>query len=487
MTSPLPSKKLSLSWQNCSAILPQDKAEQDAWLIQLMSQQQHQDYALWFDSTAAAHDNSRFHILLKQPDFYLQASDQGSEIKWLNPALEIPSLLAEFDPQTPFLTAAKQLHNKLQQQVEVAVHQDIPFNGGFAGYLSYDLGRQLEQLPQSNAVEYQTPIAGLGFYTTALVLDKQQQQLWLLAPSKQHQSVLQSWLNPDNEAQPRSSAIPFKLTSTWRSNMQRSEYQQRFAQVREFLLAGDCYQINLAQRYSASYEGSEWQAYLRIRQQNAAPFSAFMRLPQGCLLSVSPERFLAVNSNQQVETKPIKGTRPRFADPAADRNSREALKQSAKDQAENLMIVDLLRNDLSRSCLPDSIEVPHLFAIESFPAVHHLVSTIRGQLDPQKSVFELYQGAFPGGSITGAPKVRAMQIIEQLEPNRRNIYCGSMVYFSLCGSSDSSITIRTLLAEANQLYCWAGGGLVIDSNESDEYQETLDKVARILPILEQSS
>lgn len=483
MTQDLNARKEKLSWTAYSDVLPENSAAVDSWLATIMANHQQQPYSLWLDSAATAHANSRFHILLKQPRCFIQATETGAELTACDVSWITPELSAEIAAAPSFLAAADKLNQCLQQHYTVTPHPQIPFNGGLAGYLSYDLGRQIERLPAINHREYQTPVAGLGFYSEALVVDQKQHQLWVLAAANQHQHVLESWLNPTAEAAPQT---PFSLTSGWQSNMDASSYKQRFERVHEYLLAGDCYQINLAQRFKASYQGDEYQAYLRLREQNAAPFSAFMRLPGSSILSVSPERFLAVDAQRRVETKPIKGTRPRATDTAADQQAIQALQQSEKDRAENLMIVDLLRNDLSRSCLPGTVDVPHLFAIESFPAVHHLVSTVKAQLDPNKSVIDLYQGAFPGGSITGAPKVRAMQIIEELEPNRRSVYCGSMLYLSLCGSSDSSITIRTLLAESGQLYCWAGGGLVVDSQSDAEYQETLDKVARILPILESS-
>ena len=482
MTQVLNAQKEKLSWTEFADILPPSNAAIDTWLAQTMAKHQQQPYSLWFDSAAGNHNNSRFHILLKQPRCFLQATPTGAQLIDSNDAWITRELSEQVAAAPSFLAAAKQLNEVLRNYFTLTPHPHIPFNGGLAGYLSYDLGRQIEQLPCINDTEYQTPVAGLGFYSEALVVDKQQRELWILAPDNRHQPVLDSWLN--TQAPSRSSRLPFALTSRWQSNMDRDAYAQRFNRVHQYLLAGDCYQINLAQRFSAAYEGDEYHAYLRLREQNGAPFSAFMRLPNSSILSVSPERFLSVDSHGRVETKPIKGTRPRSADAKTDQRALAALQQSEKDRAENLMIVDLLRNDLSRSCLPGTVEVPHLFAIESFPAVHHLVSTVKAQLDPQKTVLDLYEGAFPGGSITGAPKVRAMQIIEELEPNRRSVYCGSMLYLSLCGSSDSSITIRTLLAEHGILHCWAGGGLVIDSQRDDEYQETLDKVARILPVLE---
>ncbi|WP_249358914.1 aminodeoxychorismate synthase component I, partial [Citrobacter sp. wls718] len=276
---------------------------------------------------------------------------------------------------------------------------------------------------------------------------------------------------------------PFMLTSAWQSNMSRAQYGEKFRQVQRYLHSGDCYQVNLAQRFQAQYQGDEWLAFERLNQANRAPFSAFIRLEEGAILSLSPERFIQLE-NRQIQTRPIKGTLPRLDSPDADRQQAQRLANSPKDRAENLMIVDLMRNDIGRVAVPGSVKVPELFVVEPFPAVHHLVSTITARLPESLHATDLLRAAFPGGSITGAPKVRAMEIIDELEPHRRNAWCGSVGYLSFCGNMDTSITIRTLTATDGQLYCSAGGGVVADSQEDAEYQETFDKVNRILHQLE---
>ncbi|MGL5336804.1 MAG: anthranilate synthase component I family protein, partial [Enterovibrio sp.] len=215
---------------------------------------------------------------------------------------------------------------------------------------------------------------------------------------------------------------------------------------------------------------------------NQAPFSAFMRFGNYTLLSLSPERFLQLSA-QKISTKPIKGTRPRCADQQEDLSQINELKSSLKDRAENLMIVDLLRNDMSKVALPHTVKVPKLFEIESFTSVHHLVSTIEASLAADKNRGDLLQASFPGGSITGAPKVRAMQIIDEIEPHRRTAYCGSLGYLCRNGNMDLNIAIRTVVAIDGSLYVWAGGGIVIDSEPLAEYQETFHKLSKILPIL----
>ena len=280
----------------------------------------------------------------------------------------------------------------------------------------------------------------------------------------------------------------FSLTNNWQSNMDKASYDEKFQHVQNYLLSGDCYQINLAQRFSANYQGNEFDAYCALRETNKAPFSAFLRFENSSVLSISPERFLQKNESK-VQSKPIKGTKPRSDNPKVDQQNSIDLLNSEKDRAENLMIVDLLRNDISKVCVPGSVKVPKLFDIESFPAVHHLVSTVEGELSKEYQATDLLAASFPGGSITGAPKIRAMEIIDELEPHQRSIYCGSIGYISACGNMDTNITIRTLLCEKNTIsnestiYCWAGGGVVADSKVDCEYQETFDKVNKILPVL----
>ncbi|MFL9594552.1 aminodeoxychorismate synthase component I [Aeromonas veronii] len=355
----------------------------------------------------------------------------------------------------------------------------LPFIGGALGLFGYDLGRRFERLPVQAAADIAVPDMAVGIYDWALLRNVATGD-WQLVHWGDEAGLAKrlAWL----EQQQTKPAPAFALQGSWQSNMSRAEYGEKFARIQEYLAAGDCYQINLTQRFSAPYQGDEWQAYCLLATANKAPFSAFIRLPESALLSLSPERFLLLDG-RHIETKPIKGTRPRHPDPATDRQVARELAQADKDRSENLMIVDLLRNDIGRVSRPGSVSVPHLFAVESFPAVHHLVSTIHGELDARWQGVDLLRACFPGGSITGAPKIRAMEIIEELEPQRRNAYCGSIGYLSQHGRMDTSICIRTLIAEAGRLHCWAGGGIIADSDADSEYQETYDKVARILPPL----
>lgn len=356
-------------------------------------------------------------------------------------------------------------------------HPDLPFLGGALGLFGYDLGRHFEKIPHLAQASIRTPDMAVGIYDWALIADRHQKRLTLLCWGDIAARL--SWL----ESQSVPLREPFRLTSAWQSNMTREQYGRNFRQVQEYLLSGDCYQVNLAQRFSASYCGDEWQAFEKLNEANRAPFSAFLRLEESAILSLSPERFILL-AGKKIQTRPIKGTLPRLADASEDAKQAEKLACSPKDRAENLMIVDLLRNDIGRVAVPGSVRVPELFVVEPFPAVHHLVSTITADLPDTLQATDLLRACFPGGSITGAPKVRAMEIIEELEPHRRNAWCGSIGYISFCGNMDTSITIRTIVAQSGKLYCSAGGGIVADSTEDGEYQETFDKVNRILPTLE---
>ncbi|GLR63195.1 aminodeoxychorismate synthase component I [Marinospirillum insulare] len=361
----------------------------------------------------------------------------------------------------------------------------LPFIGGWLGYWSYDAGRLFEDLPQEASQDIHLPLIRMGYYQWALVTDHQLEQTWLVGEVSQHLATeiatrLKSIQAEAVTNQPES----FKLTQPFVSNLSYAGYQKRFNQVQDLLRSGDTYQVNLAQRFTASYQGDIYQAWHSLRQQIAAPFSAFMDFGDATILSLSPERFLQASATGLVETKPIKGTRPRGKTQQEDQQLAEELLNSKKDQAENLMIVDLLRNDLGRVCQPGSIQVPDLFTLESYTNVHHLVSRITGQLAKGKDNLDLLKASFPGGSITGAPKLRAMQIIDQLEPSQRSVYCGSIGYLDRRGGMDFNIAIRTFIAHQGQLHISAGGGLVADSNGSQEYQETLDKVARLIRCLE---
>lgn len=366
---------------------------------------------------------------------------------------------------------------------QIAPIEDVPFAGGVLGYWSYDLARRMYELPCVARDDGSLPDMEVGIYDWALALDHQQQTAKLvshqrfvettaLLPQILHRLRNNRSLPPDN----------FRVHGEILSNFNQDSYAAAFAQVKNYLNSGDCYQVNLSQRFSAAATGDALGAYLTLRNLSPAPYSAFLNLPKTKILCASPERFLRVQ-NGRVETKPIKGTRPRCDDELQDSLIADELRNHPKDRAENLMIVDLLRSDLGKSCIPGSVKVSKLFEVESFAHVHHLVSEIVGTLSEGRDALDVLRDCFPGGSVTGAPKQRAMQIIEQLEPHRRGIYCGAIGYIGFDGNMDTNIVIRTLVYTDNKIHCCAGGGIVADSEVAAEYQETLDKATAMLNLL----
>jgi para-aminobenzoate synthetase component I len=360
----------------------------------------------------------------------------------------------------------------------------LPFCGGALGYFAYDLGRRIERLPEIALHDIPVPDMAVGLFDWAVIVDHHQRRCCLASYGRDEGS-LSAWKGLVELFQNRINRLPGTFTprSEIMADLDKITYARAFEKIKSYIRDGDCYQVNLAQRFMVEVSGEPWDAYLRLRQMNPAPFAVFFNFPEGTILGSSPERFLKV-TNGLVETRPIKGTRRRSPFAYEDKALAAELLESEKDRAENLMIVDLLRNDLGKTCINGSISVPKLFALESYATVHHLVSTIHGQLKPDRHALDLLRGCFPGGSITGAPKLRAMEIIEELEPSRRSVYCGSMGYIGFDGNMDCNIAIRTLVYHRDRMYCWAGGGIVADSVMGSEYQECFDKAAALLKLLE---
>lgn len=387
-------------------------------------------------------------------------------------------------PNDPFrlVQAALDKANRTTQKFK----SELPFTGGALGYFSYDLGRYVERMPTKAKDDIAMPEMAVGIYRWAYVVDHDNKTATLVGDHADHRvrlrwSEIVEWLSSPKQETPGETLTTI---SAIESNMSGQEYINKFKQVKNYIGSGDCYQVNLAQRFSAKVQGDPWRGYLAMRAINPSPFSAFLNVPGCHILSASPERFLSVHDHV-VETKPIKGTRPRGKDAVEEKRIISELLESTKDRAENVMIVDLLRNDISKCCVANSVKVPKLFALESFPTVHHLVSTVVGELRDDVHPLQLLRACFPGGSITGAPKIRAMQIIEELEPHRRGIYCGSIGYIDFNGNMDTNIAIRTLTYKDKMIYFYAGGGLVWDSNAEEEYQETFDKAAAMFKLFNQ--
>jgi para-aminobenzoate synthetase component 1 len=430
-------------------------------------------WAVFLDSGQHHPGQSRFDILSAQP--YVRLVTRGN-------LTEIDADGVELTREDPFSLLRRFV------DADPACRSALPFCGGAIGYFSYDLARRIEHLPTLARDGERIPEMAVGIYDWAVVVDHVERRSWLAGQGRDPETDLKwdalaaLFSEPERERK----RTPFRISSPVESNMTRETYSHAFDSIKRYIAEGDCYQVNLSQRFSAQATGDPWLAYQALRVLNPAPYAAYLATPYAHVLSASPERFLSVRDGR-VEAKPIKGTRPRAGHARLDAELAQALRASEKDRAENVMIVDLLRNDLSKSCRLGSVKVPRLFDVESFATVHHLVSTVTGELARGRDAIDLMRGAFPGGSITGAPKMRAMQIIEELEPHRRGVYCGAIGYLGFDGDMDLNIAIRTMVLSRGEMRFWAGGGIVADSNMEGEYQETFDKAAAMLKLLQQSA
>jgi para-aminobenzoate synthetase component I len=366
-----------------------------------------------------------------------------------------------------------------------------PFQTGVAGYFAYDLAQHLERLPKHRVDDQPLPDMLLGFYGWVIAFDHEAHRAWIMANVYPAQSKAEglalagerlAWVKQRLTMPVPPAAAPAVAKPV--PDIDRPAYESMVRRVIDYILAGDIYQANLSQRFTATLPAGAdpFDLYCNLRRVNPAPFAAYFRHQEIALLSASPERFLRLDG-RLVETRPIKGTRPRGRNREEDAALAEELLASEKDRSENLMIVDLLRNDLSRVCADHSVDVPVLFGLESFATVHHLVSVVTGELRPAMTAVDLLRAAFPGGSITGAPKIRAMEIIAELEPNRRGPYCGSIGYIGFDGAMDTSIVIRTMAVRGRQLTFQVGGGIVADSDSGAEYEESLTKAKAMIESL----
>jgi para-aminobenzoate synthetase component 1 len=428
----------------------------------LFAQIAHWRWAVFLDSGPAEARQGRYDILAAEPCTTLVTRGASTEV--------CRGDCCESSTDDPFALLRRELG-----PVEDTAGA-LPFQGGALGYFSYDLGRRLERLPEQSRDDRQLPEMAVGIYDWALVVDHRERRSWLVsagrsaATTRRWDKLLALFSAPLVDGRPR----VFRTHGAVGSSLPFSRYEAGFRRIQQYIRDGDCYQVNFAQRFSVACDGDAWLAYRALRESNSAPFSAWMHLPFLQVLCASPERFLQVR-NRQIMTQPIKGTARRSDDPVEDAARARALRQSEKDRAENVMIVDLLRNDLSKNSEYFSVAVPKLFELQRFATVHHLVSTVTATLRQGRDALDLLRGCFPGGSITGAPKIRAMEIIDELEGVRRGIYCGCIGYVGFNGDMDTNIVIRTLTVQDGRIDFWAGGGIVIDSRLEAEYQETLDK------------
>jgi para-aminobenzoate synthetase component 1 len=461
-------------------------ADVESVFIQLSKQ----PHCLFLDSAKRQDELGRYSFIAADPFDYLEiASHAENEIDVL-----------------------QQHWNMLLQDLEIQTIDELPpFQGGVAGMFSYDIGASLENIPQPRCNEFQMPSLALGFYDTVVAFDHHQNRAWIISqglPEKDPAAratrastriaQFRSWIADQS---PRAQQIPvegidetslaaqFPVSAKGvedgrlTSNMSAEEYLEIAQKTVDYIHAGDIFQVNLSQRLLCRATTDAVSLYQRLRQRNAATFAGYFAMTEFEIASASPERFLQVTQGV-VEARPIKGTRARIAMPEADLYAAADLQQSEKDRAENVMIVDLLRNDISRVCEPDSVFVTDLCRLEVYETVQHLVSVVQGRLRSDANVFDLLRASFPGGSITGAPKVRAMELIAELEPTARGAYCGSLGYIGFNGDMDLSILIRTITAGKGWWQFPVGGGIVAQSNPQREYAETWEKAVGMLRALE---
>ncbi len=392
----------------------------------------------------------------------------------------------------PF-TALKDLLPKPKVRTD-APELPTPFASGAVGYLGYGLNRFVERLPRTARRDGGLPDMYLAFYDVVATYDHLANECWVTAfrpgASKRHNRAASERMRRhiDEAAKLETveddeSELGCIKPGSLKSNFTRDDYLHAVARTIDYIRAGDIFQANISQRFEARATLPAHAIYRRLRRANPAPFAAFIDLGDNCaVLSSSPEQFLKV-TGRRVQTRPIKGTRPRTGDEVHDERMRTELLESAKDNAELAMIVDLERNDLGRVCSYDSIDVTDSCTLETYASVYHLVATVMGELHPDKDLADLLRATFPGGSITGAPKVRAMEIIDELEPTARSVYTGAIGYFDDLGRTDLNIAIRTMLLEGERLTFQVGGGIVADSVPELEYQETLDKARALMRAL----
>lgn len=383
--------------------------------------------------------------------------------------------------------------DELLQRYRNPAEAPVPFAGGAMGFLGYELGRYVERLPQRHPGD-DIPEMALGFYDLVIAFDVVERRAWVLSsglpdsdPSRRRDRAgtrLADCLHRLSAAAPGDAGLLPAVS--WRADLDRPAYHDRIRRILEHIRAGDIFQANFTMRFQAARpEGFDaFAAYRALRALSAGPFAAYLRCGEALTLaSASPERFLSLGRDRRIEARPIKGTRPRSAVARDDDAAREELFGSEKDRAENLMIVDLIRNDLGRVAVTGSVAVPSLLALESFASVHHLVSVVTAQLRSELGAVDLLRASFPGGSVTGAPKIRAMEIIDACEVSRRGAYCGAILWLGFDGAMDSSIVIRTLALTPDRVIAQAGGGIVADSDPGAEYDEMRVKLAPLLQVL----
>ena len=459
----------------------------------LFRQLSRRPHPAWLDANVDSENLGRFSFLAADP--FLKITARGRQITEENCLNKTRQELSG-----PFFPYLDQLQKRFFRPKETDF---LPFESGLIGYLGYELGHQVENFPQSTINDLKMPDAFFGAYDALIAIDHKSNSTWILssglpeekdsaaahkragarldelrqlvAAARRDDNLLTGKLSPSSSPEENTS-ITDSGADQLQSNFSYSEYKAAINKILDYIAAGDIYQVNLSQRFATPFTQNHREFYLHFRDLSPAPFGAYLETGAHAIMSNSPERYLLIKGNY-IETRPIKGTRPRGRNQKEDQNLGRELLASAKDRAEHIMIVDLERNDLGRIAEYGSVRVPEMQILESYANVHHMVSTVAGKVRPEMSSSDCLRNSFPGGSITGAPKLRSMEIIDELEPSCRGVYTGSIGYFDFSGDLDFNIAIRTAIACDNHLYFQVGGGIVADSDPDDEYQETRTKAA----------
>ncbi|MCK5680894.1 aminodeoxychorismate synthase component I [bacterium] len=446
----------------------------------------------WLDANVDAKNLGRFSFLAADP--FLKVTAHGLKIteeNCINGKRE--------EIESPFFPYLEQLQKRLFRPKE---SDFLPFESGLIGYLGYELGHQVENFSQTTKNDLMMPDAFFGAYDAVIAIDHQTDTTWILAsglPEKSGTTAArnraQQRLNELREvvaaarqfhtrpatpakklSRQKNSGTESTIANSLQANFSYAEYKSAITKILDYIAAGDIYQVNLSQRFTTPFSGNSREFYLHFRDLSPAPFGAYIETGKHSIMSNSPERYLLIKKNY-IETRPIKGTRPRGQTSEEDIKLGQELLASPKDRAEHIMIVDLERNDLGRVADYGTVHVSEMQILESYANVHHMVSTVAGKIRQGMSSSDCLRNSFPGGSITGAPKLRAMEIIDEIEPSCRGVYTGSIGYFDFSGDLDFNIAIRTAIAYADKLYFQVGGGIVADSDPDDEYLETHTKAA----------
>ena len=371
--------------------------------------------------------------------------------------------------------------DELLTRNKVVEKTNIPLIGGCMGYISYDTGRIIEKISDSSDEDFKIPHMKFVFYRNIIIFDLMENKQYISYFADEEKTV-EGIIEKIEQIEVKKEEFSYNQEDKFISNFTKESYKKSITRLKEYIRSGDVYIANMTQRFYCHNEEDSFTIYKKLREINKAPFSAYLNFHDFQIISSSPERFIQIKDGI-AHTRPIKGTRPRGNTIEEDEKNKLELINSEKDKSELLMIVDLERNDFSKVCKPGTVKVKELFALEEYATVFHLVSTIEGKLQDDVSAVKVMKECFPGGSITGAPKIRAMEIIEELEGLKRNIYTGAIGYFDFRGNSDFNIAIRTILKKDNKAYFGVGGGITYESIEEDEYLETLDKAKALMKVL----